>query len=491
MDTKRLRQLALDQPGSASATAMRRGWRFTVALVIMGLVVVVYGGVRLPGYPQFATFHAGFVFLVDSLTAILLFGQFTYRRLQLYPVLAAGYLFNALITIPFLLTFPGALEAYDMVFGGAQSAIWVWHIWHILFPMFVICALLTQWRGTDKQVPKQHVTRYIVWAAGLTMLLVLLASIVVTIFHDWLPVLITPKRTPLTANFYVVGGLAAAVTIGALALVLRFARQHRTLHVWLAITLVAFLADIAASLGAFSRYTVGWYFGRVESMIAASILLLVLINEINRLYVRLASTMDELVVANTQLSVMVDEKELLLTELRESEEEVRRLAYYDAVTELPNRWLLLERLRQALVQGGRYGHLTALLFMDLDNFKRINDTLGHDIGDALLRAFGQRLKHCVRAGDTAARLGGDEFVVVLPEIAHTDDAVVVAEKIIAAMNESIAIKEHHICITTSIGIASHRPGDSFDSKELLRRADIAMYEAKRSGRNRYCISEDG
>ena len=191
------------------------------------------------------------------------------------------------------------------------------------------------------------------------------------------------------------------------------------------------------------------------------------------------------------MSDAVDDKERLLAELRSTEERVRKLAYYDVVTELPNRWLLMERLHQALVQGERYRHSTAVLFMDLDNFKRINDTLGHDMGDALLHAVGRCLSRCIRSGDTASRLGGDEFVVVLPEIAQQHDAVIVAEKVIAALNEPLDVMGHHLHVTTSVGIATHTPHDGFDAGELLRRADIAMYAAKKSGRNRYCMSDGG
>lgn len=126
-DTRRQREYTLDQPGSAGYPTIRRGIIFAVVIVGMAIAVAVFGEIPLTPYPQFVTFHASFVFLVDAITAFLLFGQFAYRRLQSYLVLAAAFLFSALTMIPFLLSFPGAVKADGGVIGGAQSAIWVWH----------------------------------------------------------------------------------------------------------------------------------------------------------------------------------------------------------------------------------------------------------------------------------------------------------------------------------------------------------------------------
>jgi len=486
----RLAEVALDQPGSASIATLRRAWYFVSAVILVAIAVVVFGGTRLPAYPQFATFHAGFVLVADAVTALLLFGQFTYRRLPFYLLLAAAYLFNALIVVVFLLTFPGALKDEGGVLGGTQSAVWIWHFWHILFPILVSIALFAHIRQKERQVARPVVGLVMLQTVTVVALLVLLLGFAVTAFHDRMPTLLMPGPNPLTGAFYVVGGVAAIASTAALVLALYQAREARALHVWLVVTMVALLADVAASLAADARYTVGWYFGRVESMFAASVLLVVLVKEINRLYARLAVTLNELVFANRELSTLVAEKEDLVENLRVSEEQIRRLAYYDPVTELPNRWLVMERLRHALVQGERYRRTTALLYLDLDNFKQINDTLGHEVGDCLLRAFAHHLTHCIRAGDTVSRLGGDEFVVLLPEISQQQDAVAIAEKIIAVLQEPMEVGGQGLFTTASIGIAVNRAEDDFDANELLRRADTAMYAAKRAGRNRYCLSPE-
>ena len=175
------------------------------------------------------------------------------------------------------------------------------------------------------------------------------------------------------------------------------------------------------------------------------------------------------------------------TERKATEDEIRNLAFYDALTQLPNRRLLLDRLRQSLLASARNGHTGALQFIDLDNFKTLNDTLGHDMGDLLLQQVAERLSHCVREADTVARLGGDEFVVMAEGLNPAGDtaagqARALGEKIVAALNlpYQLANREYHI--TPSIGIALYS-GNTETTDEVLKHADLAMYQAKAAGRN--------
>lgn len=177
-----------------------------------------------------------------------------------------------------------------------------------------------------------------------------------------------------------------------------------------------------------------------------------------------------------------------VTERKKSEEKIHHLAFYDPLTQLPNRRLLVDRLNHALASSERNGWTGALLFLDLDNFKTLNDTLGHDIGDLLLQQVAQRLTACVRKGDTVARLGGDEFVVVL-EVLNADDqeaaaqTEVVGEEIKTALTQPYTLARHQYRSTPSIGITLfHGPKTSIE--ELMKQVDIAMYQAKRDGRNR-------
>lgn len=158
------------------------------------------------------------------------------------------------------------------------------------------------------------------------------------------------------------------------------------------------------------------------------------------------------------------------------------LAYFDALTGLPNRQLFNDRLNQALTHAQRYDHKVALLFIDLDGFKTINDTLGHEIGDLLLQAVSRRLEDCLRKSDTVARMGGDEFTCILPNIEYSGDIKTVATKINAALSEPFELKGHEINISGSIG-ASLYPDDAIDADDLINKADKAMYDVKRRGRD--------
>ena len=167
--------------------------------------------------------------------------------------------------------------------------------------------------------------------------------------------------------------------------------------------------------------------------------------------------------------------------------EIRELAYRDSLTGLPNRRLLLDRLNHALAQARRHQRAMAVMFLDLDRFKQINDTLGHAAGDALLKQIAGRLTTCVREGDTVARPSGDEFVIVLDEITRDEDALLVAEKIIAVCAAPALVAGQELTLTTSIGIAVHPAGGTDNVDALMQKADAAMYQAKAAGRNRYCF----
>ncbi len=174
-------------------------------------------------------------------------------------------------------------------------------------------------------------------------------------------------------------------------------------------------------------------------------------------------------------------------ERKSAEEVVMNLAFYDALTQLPNRRLLMDRLARAMVCSANSGHSGALLLIDLDNFRSINDTLGHDNGDLLLQQVGQRIVNCVRTGDTVARLGGDEFIVLLELLGkNAEEAAAQTEavgiKILAALNQPHPLSGHESPITPSIGLILF-DGDNHPIAELLRRADLAMYQAKTAGRN--------
>src|ERR1700694_4273332 len=173
-----------------------------------------------------------------------------------------------------------------------------------------------------------------------------------------------------------------------------------------------------------------------------------------------------------------------VTESRHMTEEMSHLAQHDILTDLPNRLLLKDRINQAIAAARRNNSKVAVLFMDLDGFKDINDTLGHAIGDSVLQSVAKRLVSCVRSSDTVSRQGGDEFVVLLSEIKQPSDAGITARKILAALTASHRFDQHDVKLTASIGVSTY-PDDGHDAENLLKNADTAMYEGKKRGHNNY------
>ena len=175
-----------------------------------------------------------------------------------------------------------------------------------------------------------------------------------------------------------------------------------------------------------------------------------------------------------------------ISERKQAEETIRQMAYHDSLTGLPNRKLFSDRTEIALAQAGRSQKNVAVIMLDLDNFKDINDTLGHDVGDHLLKTAAERLKAAMRKSDTVARFGGDEFVLLLPELKGIEGASRVAQKIVVSFRKPFLINTHQLIVTASIGIAVY-PDDGSDESALLKNADIAMYQAKQAGRDRYQV----
>ncbi|MHB1189098.1 putative bifunctional diguanylate cyclase/phosphodiesterase [Thiobacillus sp.] len=194
--------------------------------------------------------------------------------------------------------------------------------------------------------------------------------------------------------------------------------------------------------------------------------------------------------ANEHLVIAALETQKLAEQIQTAKVELDHLVHHDALTDLPNRTLLQDQLGQAIELARRQSRQLAVLFMDLDQFKRINESLGHAVGDQLLQSVGRRLAGCVRPSDTISRQGGDEFVLLLPHIEHAEDAALSAQNMLAALEPPHLIAEHNLYIGASIGISIY-PGDGKDAETLIKNADTAMYHAKESGRNNYKFFEPG
>ena len=180
----------------------------------------------------------------------------------------------------------------------------------------------------------------------------------------------------------------------------------------------------------------------------------------------------------------------LLSAERRLLEQTKHMATHDNLTGLPNRALLMDRLSMALAAARRSGAMVALLFVDLDGFKTVNDTLGHEAGDLLLKAVASKLTACVRETDTVARFGGDEFVIVLTEVRARTAGVKVAKKVIEALSKAVPLNGVETAMGASIGI-SFFPDHGKTPEELIKQADSAMYAVKNKGKNNYCLSSSG
>ncbi|MFU2486393.1 EAL domain-containing protein [Thauera sp. WH-1] len=177
-----------------------------------------------------------------------------------------------------------------------------------------------------------------------------------------------------------------------------------------------------------------------------------------------------------------------ISRLKENEARIRDLAYYDPLTGLPNRRLLEDRLQVELAHAARMRSRLAVMFVDLDRFKRINDSLGHEVGDRLLVEIASRLRASLREDDTVARMGGDEFLVILSNLQGPDEAAVTARRLVSALRRPVVIEGRELVVTTSVGISIY-PDDSLDAQTLIKNADIAMYRAKDEGRNSFQLYE--
>jgi len=176
-----------------------------------------------------------------------------------------------------------------------------------------------------------------------------------------------------------------------------------------------------------------------------------------------------------------------ITERKNMEQQLNHIAHYDPLTNLPNRLLLSDRLRQAILQSKRRNTIVAVAYFDLDGFKEVNDTYGHEIGDHLLITISNNLKAMLRKGDTFARLGGDEFVAVFQDITDPTEVISLLDRMLHTVSHPIKIDENHLRVSASIGVTFYPQEEEIDGDQLIRQGDQAMYQAKQSGKNRYFI----
>jgi diguanylate cyclase (GGDEF)-like protein/MYXO-CTERM domain-containing protein len=314
------------------------------------------------------------------------------------------------------------------------------------------------------RISAKNAGRAIIFSAIGVVAVVAALTLLATVGHGVLPTIIQAGNYSLMIS---TGASPTILALSALALFALLRRRERTvLDVWLMVVISIWLFDIILSaVVSSSRYDLGWYAGRSYGLVAACCLLIILLFEMNRLYDRLNAA---LATAQTL--------ELDLTFRAEN----------DSLTGLPNRALFYDRLTMAMARCRRSNNLMALLYVDIDNFKAINDNLGHAAGDELLRSFAQRLSQCVRASDTVARLGGDEFTVILENLSSRETALSVVDKLMTATRRPFGIGGNDVQARASIGIA-YFTDKEIEADALIKQADAALYRAKERGRNDYSV----
>jgi len=459
---------SVENPALPLVPASRRELRWALIVVIVSVLalaaIVPFARVPMLKIVAFIPCYEAATAVCDLITAVLLFGRVTRRRSRAFLALASGYLFNAVIIVVHALTFPGVFSETGLLGASDQTTAWLYVFWHAGFPLFVLGYALLPEQDSASAYLRAHPGRAIGFSAIAIVTIVTALTLLATAGHGALPTIIAGGNYTLMIS---TGVSPTILGLSALALFALLRRQERTvLDVWLMVVMSIWLLDATLSaVVSSSRYDLGWYAGRCYGLAAGCCLLIILLFEMNRLYDRL-----NVALANAQTL------ELDLTFRAEN----------DSLTGLPNRALFYDRLGTAMTRCRRSRNLMALLYVDIDHFKKINDSLGHAVGDDPLRAFAQRLSQSVRASDTVARLGGDEFTVIVENLPSRAVAQGVVDKILVALRRPFETSGGDIAARASIGI-SYFSDEAIKADVLIKQADAALYQAKRHGRNHYWV----
>ncbi len=450
----------------ASRNDRRLAWAAVLASTLIFLAVVPFVTVPLLPVPGFIPVYEAALVLSDTITAVLLFGQFSIARRRALLALATGYLFTAAMAACHMLTFPGLFAPGGLLGAGTQTTAWLYVVWHLGFPVFVIAYAACGDRVVAGQPGRAP------WGTMLASFASVVASaalIVLLVTHGEhaLPTIIVDGHS--TAALFRVVAVAWLLTLLALAVLWRQPRRS-VLDLWLMVVMTAWLFDIAlAALLNAGRFDLGFYAGRVYGLLAATFILGVLLLENSLLYARLVDATSEL----------------------------RRLSLIDPLTAIANRRAFEDALDREWRRMLRHRVPLSLLMVDVDYFKRYNDAYGHVAGDQCLRAVASVLASIAqRAGDVAARYGGEEFAILLPDT-DAAEARLLAQRLcdavraLAIPHEQSAVAPH---ATVSIGVASvpmradgGAPRENplwAAARTLVETADHALYAAKSAGRNR-------
>lgn len=438
---------SLDGPRSMSTRA-RMGYAVGVVAYVLVIVAAFGQGPRPMGsLPAFALAHALLAAIISGVTALLMYSHARGTGCRGYLMIGGTFFYLCGILAFFPLYFPGTIVSGERMWGGPISAISLYYAWHFAFPVGVsAAALMFHFDRRSHRRPGLTRTQY-GWGVMLPLLAAALTLWAAARQPGWLPAL-SADGAVKGLNAHALDAVLVALSVACVVITVFCARSGALIDSWLAALALLLLGESVVNLNSPVRFTAGWYYSRVLWLVAVAALLIALIWNLARI--------DR---ANTQRATV------------------------DSLTGSESRLMLLETIHREIERVRVVDGQVALLWIDLDGFKGINDQLGHQVGDDVLRQVVDRLTDQVRRGDHVGRLGGDEFGVLLCDDVEPARVKAVADRLLASIREPIHSGDTVVHLTAAIGIAT-APGDATRADDLLLRADLAMYAAKNRGGDR-------
>ena len=422
------------------------------AVLLVGSTLQAHAHMGAPG-PQIKAFLpicATIWCFAELLTAFFLMSQFYVGGKLSFALIAAGYGIGGLMTIPYLICFPGVFTNAPYTLGFVQISGLLWLVWHLTFPISIAAAHVLDGTLDSKVVSRNAIASTVATTVVSSFAFTILTSVALYFGRDWLPHIITLDGhfTSLYKDKFV----PVVVVVNALSIGIVFfrARHISPLQLWIAIALLTMTLDGIVNCWAPGRYSLVWYVGKFEALLTSLVVLMMLLIEVATLYRRLY-----------------------------------QVASIDTLTGLPNRRSFNDNLSRTLEDREERASGVALLVIDVDNFKTYNDRYGHAAGDTALAAVAGALNgSLVRASDTVARFGGEEFVILLPDVL-VDEVEHIAERVRARVAKLGLIHEGSSTsfLTVSVGAAFCSRHQAVTAGALFDFADRALYTAKANGRN--------
>lgn len=420
------------------------------AAVVVTLVVSRVGSREMGPSPTFLPAVLAVVACFDVLSVYLLIGEHHDTGDRRSLAMAVAYLWSLVVMTGYALAFPGVVSVAAPLAVTPSVAPWLYVCWHTGFPLLLGVAWAPWPRGAGGTVTAVARRTALARTTGLVTVAVaagVVAAVTLAIHH--LPVLIhgrdTSRMTQLTAP------VTVPLVVLAVGLCFVGTRRRGGPETWTSVAVLVCLCDLVMTYSTHQRYSLGWYGGRALTVLAAGVVLFA-----------------------------------MLSGFRRVKSQAEFAAAYDFLTGLPNRRSVLDSLDRSFASTHRAGSDLALVSVDLDSFKSVNDTYGHAVGDALLTAVGSALSGAVRAGDLVGRVGGEEFLAVLPDT-EVEGASVVAERMRQAV-AAVRVVSVDRAFSASFGISGAQ-GSADTVTQMLRRADEALYAAKTSGRDRVEVAQ--